>query len=61
MARLQEFFRFLVVHRDSDHLDREIRRELHREGFEGMVKILRESTPKSSEARPSIPDEGGRS
>ena len=44
MARLQEFFRFLVVHRHSSDLDREIRRELHREGIEGMVKILREST-----------------
>ena len=44
MARLQEFFRFLVTHRSSTQLDREIRRNLHREGFEGMVKILREST-----------------
>ena len=44
MARLQEFFRFLVMHRSSTHLDREIRRKLHREGFQGMVKILREST-----------------
>jgi hypothetical protein len=44
MARLQEFVRFIVVHRQSTCLDREIRRELHREGFEGMVKILREST-----------------
>ena len=44
MARLQEFFRFLVTHRSSAHLDREIRRTLHREGFQGMVKILREST-----------------
>ena len=44
MARLQEFFRFLVIHRQSENLDREIRRSLHREGIEGMVKILREST-----------------
>ena len=44
MARLQEFFRFLVTHRTSTELDREIRRSLHREGFQGMVKILREST-----------------
>jgi len=35
MARLQEFFRFIVVHRHSTDLDREIRRELHREGFTG--------------------------
>ena len=44
MARLQEFFRFLVVHRHSANLEREIRRELHREGVQGMIKILREST-----------------
>jgi len=44
MARLQEFFRFLVTHRTSADLNREIRRSLHREGFQGMVKILREST-----------------
>lgn len=45
MARLQEFFRFLVTHRKSTNLDREIRRELHREGFGGMIKVLREATP----------------
>jgi hypothetical protein len=44
LARLQEFVRFIVVHRQSARLDREVRRELHREGFEGMIKILREST-----------------
>jgi hypothetical protein len=44
MARLQEFFRFIVMHRSSTELDREIRKNLHREGFQGMVKILREST-----------------
>ena len=44
MARLQEFFKFIVMHRTSAHLEREIRRNLHREGFEGMIKILREST-----------------
>lgn len=44
MAKLQEFFRFIVIHRNSANLEREIKRALHREGFEGMVKILREST-----------------
>jgi hypothetical protein len=44
MARLQDFIRFIAVHRASHRLDRDIRRELHREGFEGMVKILREAT-----------------
>ena len=45
MARLQEFFRFMVIHRQSANLNREIRRELHREGIGGMIKVLRESTP----------------
>ena len=44
MGRLQEFIRFIVMHRHSTNLEHEIRRELHREGLEGMIKILREST-----------------
>ncbi|WZO98049.1 hypothetical protein EP7_005102 [Isosphaeraceae bacterium EP7] len=44
MARLQEFVRFIAVHRSSQHLEGEVRRELHREGIDGMVKILREAT-----------------
>jgi hypothetical protein len=44
MARLQEFVRFIAVHRSSQHLEGEVRRELHREGIEGMVKVLREAT-----------------
>jgi hypothetical protein len=44
LARLQEFVRFIVVHRQSENLEREVRRELHREGIEGMIKVLREST-----------------
>lgn len=44
MARLQEFVRFLTTHRTAEHLDREVRRELHREGIEGMVRVLREAT-----------------
>ena len=43
MARLQEFVRFIAtpVRRA---LDSEVRRELHREGIEGIVKILRETS-----------------
>jgi hypothetical protein len=44
LARLQEFVRFISHNRTAEHLDREIRRELHREGIEGIVKILRETT-----------------
>jgi hypothetical protein len=44
LARLQEFLRFIAVNRASDRLDRSIRRELYREGLDGMVKILREAS-----------------
>jgi hypothetical protein len=44
LARLQEFIRFLALNRTAERLDREVRRELHREGIEGIVKILRESS-----------------
>jgi hypothetical protein len=44
MARLQEFVRFVAMHRCAERLDREVRRELHREGIEGIVKLLRETS-----------------
>lgn len=44
MARLQEFVRFIAMNRCAERLDREVRRELHREGLEGIVKILRETS-----------------
>jgi hypothetical protein len=44
VARLQEFVRFIATHRTAERLDQEIRRELHREGLDGMVKLLRETT-----------------
>ncbi len=44
LARLQEFVRFVTLNRSVARLDREVRRELHREGIEGIVKILRETS-----------------
>jgi hypothetical protein len=44
MARLQEFVRFVAMNRCAERLDREVRRELHREGLEGIVKVLRETS-----------------
>ena len=44
LARLHEFLRFLAEHRSADRLDREVKRELHREGIDGMIKILRETS-----------------
>ena len=44
LARLQEFLRFVALNRTAVPLDRAIRRELYREGVDGMVKILREAS-----------------
>jgi hypothetical protein len=44
LARLREFLRFLAVNRSCERLDAEVRRELHREGVEGMIKLLRETS-----------------
>jgi hypothetical protein len=44
LIRLQEFIRFLAANRTAERLDREIRRELHREGVDGMIKLLRETS-----------------
>jgi hypothetical protein len=41
LARLQEFVRFVAEHRTAQKLDLEVRREMHREGVDGLVKILR--------------------
>jgi hypothetical protein len=41
LSRLQEFVRFLAEHRTAVNLDREVKRQMHREGFEGLVKIVR--------------------
>jgi hypothetical protein len=41
LARLQEFVRFVAEHRTALNLDLEVRREMHREGIDGVVKILR--------------------
>jgi hypothetical protein len=44
LARLQEFLRFIAVNRTVVPLDKVIRRELHREGIDGMIKILHEAS-----------------
>jgi len=44
LSRLQEFVRFLISHRTAVALDTEVRRVLHREGAQGMIKILREAS-----------------
>jgi hypothetical protein len=49
LARLQEFLRFVNLHRTNESLGCEVRRELHREGLSGAVKILREASEASIE------------
>jgi hypothetical protein len=44
LLRLQEIVRFVVIHHADEDLHREIRRELHREGFEGFMKLFREAS-----------------
>ncbi len=44
LARLQQFIRFVATKRTALHLDGEVRRELHREGIDGMIKLLRETS-----------------
>jgi hypothetical protein len=44
LARLQEFLRFVAINRHADRLQKAVRRELYREGFDGLIKILRESS-----------------
>ncbi len=44
LARLQDFLRFVNQNRTAESLSLEVRRELHREGLSGAVKILREAS-----------------
>ena len=44
VARLQELLRFIALNRTVVPMDRAVRRELYREGLDGMVKVLREAT-----------------
>jgi hypothetical protein len=44
LARLQEFARFVATNRDAEQLDRKVRRELNREGLDGLIRLLHESS-----------------
>jgi hypothetical protein len=44
LAKLQEFVRFIAEHRTAHCLESEVRRTLHREGLDGMIKVLSETT-----------------
>jgi hypothetical protein len=49
LSKLQEFLKFVGKNRAADCLDREVQRELHREGLGNMVKLLREASEASLE------------
>lgn len=49
LARLNEFVRFVAEYRTAECLSREVKREMHREGLNGIVKILREGLEASVE------------
>jgi hypothetical protein len=49
LTRLHEFLRFVNLHRTAECLDKEVRRELHREGVPGSIKLLREVSEASIE------------
>jgi hypothetical protein len=44
LVRLQEFLRFVAMNREAVNLQACVRRELYREGFDGLIKILRETS-----------------
>ena len=46
---MQEFLKFVAIHRTADCLSCEVERELHREGLGNMVKLLREASEASLE------------
>ena len=47
LTRLQEFLRFVNLHRTAECLDCQVRHELHREGFSGTIRLLREASESS--------------
>jgi hypothetical protein len=49
LQRLQHFVRFIAVNRTSDHLLADVRREMHQEGLENLVKIIGEASEASLE------------
>lgn len=42
LAALQEFLRFLTVHRQSPNIEKDIRDRLHKDGFIGTIEVIRE-------------------
>jgi hypothetical protein len=49
LAKLQQFLKFIAKNRTADCIDREVRHELHQEGLENLVKLLRDASEASLE------------
>jgi hypothetical protein len=44
LARLQEFVRFIEINRSADDLYQKVTKELHREGWQGMIKVIHDAS-----------------
>jgi hypothetical protein len=49
LLRLQHFVRFIALNRQSECLECEVKRELHKEGMSNWVKVLRDASEASLE------------
>ena len=49
LQRLQHFVRFIAVNRTSDSLISDVRREMHHEGIENLIKLMGEASEASLE------------
>jgi hypothetical protein len=49
LQRLQHFVRFIALHRTSDSLFRDVRREMHKDGLENLIRLMGEATEASIE------------
>lgn len=43
LSALQEFLRFVAVHRHSPDIEQDVRKRLQRQGMEGAIEVIRES------------------
>lgn len=43
LRAMQEFLRFIAEHRHTPNIEQDIRKQLHRNGMEGAIEVIRES------------------
>ncbi|MCI0666983.1 MAG: hypothetical protein L0Y43_02900, partial [Methylococcaceae bacterium] len=42
LRAMQQFLRFIADHRHSPDIEQDIRKQLHRNGMEGAIEVIRE-------------------